>query len=69
MAPASPQITAAAGRNVATGPTDAPTAAQVLARFGDPNFALGPRGQHPSDGGRVLPGGVRVLRPRSFEDG
>src|SRR5215831_4781455 len=35
------QITAAAGRNISTGTTDSPTAAQVLARFGDPNFALG----------------------------
>jgi hypothetical protein len=35
------QVTAAAGRNVVTGVTDAPTAAQVLARQGDPAYALG----------------------------
>jgi hypothetical protein len=35
------QITAAAGRNVTTHATDSPSAAQVLARFGDPNYALG----------------------------
>jgi len=35
------QLTAAAGRNVVTQVTDMPTAAQVLARFGDPNYAIG----------------------------
>jgi hypothetical protein len=35
------QITAAAGRNIVTMTTDAPTAAQVLARYGDPAFAIG----------------------------
>jgi len=35
------QITAAAGRNVTTMTTDAPTPSQVIARLGDPNFALG----------------------------
>jgi hypothetical protein len=34
-------ITAAAGRNIVTGVTDMPTAAQVLARQGDPAYALG----------------------------
>jgi hypothetical protein len=35
------QITAAAGRNVITKMTDSPSAAQVLQRFGDPNYAVG----------------------------
>jgi hypothetical protein len=35
------EMTAAAARNVLTMTTDAPTPAQVLARFGDPNYALG----------------------------
>jgi hypothetical protein len=35
------QMTAAAGRNVVTMATDSPNAATVLARQGDPNFALG----------------------------
>ena len=35
------QATAAAGRNVVTGVTDSPTPAQVLARQGDPAYALG----------------------------
>jgi len=35
------QVTAAAGRNITTLTTDVPTAAQVLARQGDPNYALG----------------------------
>ena len=35
------QATAAAGRNVVTGVTDAPTPAQVLARQADPAYALG----------------------------
>ena len=35
------QMTAAAGRNIATMTTDSPTAAQVVARLGDSNFALG----------------------------
>jgi hypothetical protein len=34
-------MTAAAGRNVVTMATDSPNAATVLARQGDPNFALG----------------------------
>jgi len=39
--PCIPQMTAAAGRNVKTMTTDAPTAAQVLSRQADPNYALG----------------------------
>lgn len=35
------EITAAAGRNVTTMTTDAPSEAYVLARYGDPNDALG----------------------------
>ena len=35
------QFTAAAGRNITTKTTDSPSAAQVLARQGDPNYALG----------------------------
>jgi hypothetical protein len=35
------QITAAAGRNVETGATDTPTAAQILDRYGKVSFALG----------------------------
>jgi len=35
------QFNAAAGRNVTTMTTDVPTPAQVIARQGDPNFALG----------------------------
>src|SRR5262249_10821742 len=35
------EIMAAAARNVVTMMTDTPTAARVLARFGDPNYALG----------------------------
>jgi hypothetical protein len=34
-------ITAAATRNITTMTTDAPTAAQVLSRLGDPNYASG----------------------------
>jgi hypothetical protein len=34
-------ITAAAARNVVTMTTDAPSVAQVLARYGDPSYALG----------------------------
>src|SRR5262249_12588849 len=34
-------ITAAAGRNVLTHVTDSPTIAQVLARYGDPTYAIG----------------------------
>jgi len=33
-------MTAAAGRNVPLMTTDAPTPAQVITRFADPNFAL-----------------------------
>jgi hypothetical protein len=35
------QFNAAAGRNIVTMTTDVPTPAQVIARQGDPNFALG----------------------------
>ena len=34
-------ITAAAGRNIATGTTDKPGAAEVIARYGDTKYALG----------------------------
>ena len=37
-------FTAAAGRNITTKTTDSPTATQVLARQGDPNYALGRAG-------------------------
>ena len=41
MVPASPSSPRPPARNITTKTTDSPNAAQVLARQGDPNYALG----------------------------
>ena len=52
----------AAGRNVVTHMTDTPTPAQIIQRYGSPDFAVGRAGKYPNRRRRLLPGGMRILK-------
>jgi hypothetical protein len=53
--PCTQQITAAAARNVVTRTTDTPTPAQIIQRYGSPDFALGRAGNIQTVAGAFCP--------------